>query len=121
LESTRYEAMLRTTEHVAAQNSNIEDQIKQLTGVVSDIRQVLLQNPNNTRVTSAAVHGASCRIEFSIVSVSRTLVEPINVNATPIISERIAIPNIPACLRPSIFFKHGILVNTQILGLFVYQ
>jgi len=29
LENTRYEAMLRTTEHVAAQNSNIENQIKQ--------------------------------------------------------------------------------------------
>jgi len=28
LENTRYEAMLRTTEHVAAQNCNIEDQIK---------------------------------------------------------------------------------------------
>jgi hypothetical protein len=32
-------------------------------------------------------------------------VEPINVNATPIISERIAIPNIPACLHPSIFLN----------------
>jgi hypothetical protein len=105
LENTRYEAMLRTTEHVAAQNSNIKDQIKQLTGVVSDIRQVLLQNHNNTHVTSAAVHGSSCRTEFSIVSVSRTLVEPINVYATPIISERTAIPNIPACLHPSIFLN----------------
>ena len=105
LENTRYEAMLRTTEHVAAQNSNIEDQIKHLTGVVSELRQVLLQNHYNTHVTHAAVHGTPSRTEFSIVSVSRTLVEPINVNATPIISERIAIPNIPACLHPSIFLN----------------
>jgi deoxyribodipyrimidine photolyase-like uncharacterized protein len=43
VENSKYEAMLRTTEHVAAQNCNIEDQLKHLSGVVSDLKEFIMQ------------------------------------------------------------------------------
>jgi hypothetical protein len=42
LENSRCEAMLWTTEHIAAQNCNIEEQIKQLTEIVCDLKAYFL-------------------------------------------------------------------------------
>ena len=99
--------MLRTTEHVAAQNCNIEDQLKHLSGVVSDLKEFIMQQQRQQEQPTSFVGlpTVSRRTQFSCAQVSQTLRQPINVIATPTLSERPAIPNIPACLHPTIFLN----------------
>jgi hypothetical protein len=106
VENSKYEAMLRTTEHVAAQNCNIEDQLKHLSGVVGDLKEFIMEQRQQEEHTSlVGLPTASRKTQFSCAQVSQTLRQPINVIATPTLSERPAIPNIPACLHPTIFLN----------------